>query len=112
MKYSDCSDNGCVSCGSSANTDLNSLSKSQLLEKVRELDFAKVEAGLYLDAYPKSASALKFYREICERLAAVTALYEAKFGPLSTLGAAASSEARWSWVEGPWPWEYEGKEER
>lgn len=104
-----------ASCNSSGNGgnngNGNSLTRLQLLGKIQELDFAKVETGLYLDAYPDNKAALKYYREVCEHLDALTKSYEMTYGPLTTGGAAHTSTDTWSWTKGPLPWQYEMWEE-
>ena len=106
-----CTDNcGCVSCNSSGNSQsgaMDSLSQKQLLKKIQELDFSKVEAGLYLNAYPGNSRALEFYKNVCRELDAATELYEKKYGPLTAGGTVYTSDESWSWVCGPWPWQYE-----
>ena len=101
----------CVSCNSGGNASgggaLDSLSKGQLLKKIQELGFAKVEACLYLDAYPENARAIEFYKSICRELDYATELYERKYGPLTIGGATHTSADSWSWTRGPWPWQYE-----
>ena len=88
-----------------------SLTRLQLLRKIQELAFAKVETGLYLNAYPDNRAALKYHREVCEHLEALTKSYEMTYGPLTAGGAAHTSTDNWSWTEGPWPWQYEMWEE-
>ena len=90
-----------ASCNSSGNGGNNG----------NALDCAKVETGLYLDAYPDNRAALKYYREVCEHLDALTKSYEMTYGPLTTGGAAHTSTDTWSWTKGPLPWQYEMWEE-
>ena len=104
-----------ASCNSSGNGgnngNGNSLTRLQLLGKIQELDFAKVETGLYLDAYPDNRAALKYYREVCEHLDALTKSYEMTYGPVTMGDAAHTSTDTWSWTKGPLPWQYEMWEE-
>lgn len=81
---------------------MDNLSKNNLLRKVQELSFAKVETELYLDTHPESAQALNYYKKILEELDTVMTEYQNKYGPLFAEGVIGD---RWTWVEGAWPWQ-------
>ena len=76
--------------------------KSQL-ENLRALDFAIVETGLYLDAYPQSREALEYYHALIAQREKLAAAYERGCAPLTVYGN--RSKTSWDWVAGPWPWE-------
>ena len=76
--------------------------KSQL-ENLRALDFAIVETGLYLDAYPQCREALEYYHALIAQREKVAAAYEKGCAPLTVYGN--RSKTSWDWVAGPWPWE-------
>lgn len=76
--------------------------KSQL-ENLRALDFAIVETGLYLDAYPQSREALEYYHALIAQREKLAAAYEKGCAPLTVYGN--RSKTSWDWVAGPWPWE-------
>ncbi len=76
---------------------------SNLLERIRMVDFALVETILYLDAYPDNRQALAFYRELVNESNRLTEQYEKNFGPLTA--TANRSTTSWDWVKTPWPWE-------
>ena len=87
----------------------DSESKSRLLKKIQALSFAKTETELYLDAHPDAMPALEYYRDLMQKLAQVSEIYEAKYGPLTA--ASAASGDNWSWVSGKWPWQYNMEDE-
>lgn len=73
-----------------------------ILDKIRACAFAKCECEEFLDTHPDNAQALTYYRECTEKLAALTAEYEDKYGPLTAAGVKGNF---WSWIDGPWPWQ-------
>lgn len=78
----------------------------QLMQKIREIDFALVETALYLDSHPDNCEALAYYRELKKKNQAMRAEYESSCGPLTIYSNECDSE--WKWVKTPWPWELEG----
>ncbi|MBQ9098057.1 MAG: spore coat protein CotJB [Clostridia bacterium] len=85
------------------NTNFND--RTALLHKIQAEDFALYEVALYLDAYPKNAKALRYYKEHKQLLEQLKRAYEDSFGPLTLYGN--QSDTSWQWVDGPWPWEKE-----
>ena len=83
------------------------MENNNLLKKIQQLSFAKVETELYLDTHPDSQQALNYYKKILEELDMAMTEYQNKYGPLfadMTIGD------KWSWIDGPWPWQHNGKE--
>ena len=81
--------------------------REELLRKIQELAFMKVECELYLDAYPECTMALEQYKDIIKQYTALTERYEGEFGPIrqeNTRGG------EWKWVKGPWPWQTDDSE--
>lgn len=76
-----------------------------LLARLRAIDFAIYETILYLDAYPDNAEALAYYHRLLTQRKPLVAEYEKSVGPLTACGNASTD--RWTWVDCPWPWEYE-----
>ena len=66
-------------------------------------DFAACDVGLYLDTHPMSGKALKLHRQYSDKAKELTAMYEAKYGPLCA--QASKSEDSWQWALEPWPWD-------
>ena len=86
---------------------MDNRTKNELLRKVQALSFAKVETELYLDTHPESTQALNYYKKILEELDDAMTEYQNKYGPLfadMTVGD------KWTWIDGPWPWQHGGKE--
>ena len=78
------------------------MDKKNLLCNVQRLGFAMVEANLYLNAYPHSEEALKYFQEMTCAYNDAVSKYEAVCGPLT---AAANTGDCWDWALTPWPWE-------
>lgn len=73
-----------------------------VMNRLRAVDFALTETVLYLDAYPESAEAMKFYHKLVNEREQLINTYESKCGPLTMYG---NHGGTWDWTEGPWPWE-------
>lgn len=86
---------------------MDDIKRSELMNKIRELEFAAVDINLYLDNHPTCQQALNDYNSLSEELNKLKREYEMKYGPLSHFGSA-PSQYPWRWVSEPWPWEMEG----
>ena len=75
---------------------------SNMLDKIRTVDFALYDTVLYLDAYPNSREALEYYRRLKAQREELIAKYEQTCGPVTPFGNTSSNE--WSWVNNTWPW--------
>ena len=82
--------------------------RNTLIHRIHALDFAILELGMFLDIHPCNETALCKRREYLAERAQLIETYEAKFGPYVINSNRAIGD-RWSWIMGPWPWEY-GKE--
>ena len=80
------------------------MNRDELMRKIQELDFARVETELFLDTHPECSLALDYYRKIVSELEPLRAEYTAKFGPIVAKEGMADS---WSWINNPWPWHME-----
>ena len=77
--------------------------------RVKTAHFPLIEATLFLDTHPNDTAALNYYRRMKANYDKAVADYNAMFGPLTAV--AVSDDAKeWTWVKGPWPWEYEKEE--
>ena len=83
----------------------NRINCCALMKKISMLDFAITETVLYLDAYPECSAALDYYHRLIEQREAYAKEYQAKCGPITNHGVRSCDG--WSWVKGPWPWEYD-----
>ena len=82
------------------------MSRKELLQKIRELEFAGVELNLFLDNHPNDQKALMDFNTFSKELTACVKEYEMKYGPLMNFGFSPSAYP-WQWVNEPWPWEGE-----
>lgn len=76
-----------------------------LLNQIRALDFALLETGLYLNAYPCEEEAIAYFETTRTARDAAVAEYERHYGPLKM--ASGVHDNKWVWTKGPWPWECE-----
>ncbi len=100
---SQCSNAPTPSCSISG-TGKQSGSYSSLLKELQATDFAIVDTVLYLDAYPKCAKALEYYKKLVQKRAMLVSQIEASGLPLTAYGNKGDT---WTWNSGPMPWEYE-----
>lgn len=73
-----------------------------MMSRIRAVDFALNETVLYLDAYPDSVEAMKYYQKLVKERARLMDSYQGQCGPLTMYGNQSNS---WDWIRGPWPWE-------
>lgn len=78
--------------------------KNALLHDIQVYGFALVETNLFLDTHPGDLGALACYNKYNHLLTEAYAAYESQYGPLTVRGG--TDDDCWSWVKGPWPWEY------
>ena len=78
----------------------------ELSEKIRALGFVKVELELYLDTHPDCQTALDYYYRTLAELKRLIDEYQSIVGPLTAMGV--TDTDRWTWVDGPWPWQTAG----
>ena len=81
------------------------MNQNRAMREVQEESFAVYEAVLYLDGHPDDRRALRYYAEHKARREAAISRYEKKYGPMTVCGV--ESTDRWTWVDDPWPWEYD-----
>ena len=93
-------------CGCHNNHDGGSMSaaQAQLLAKLRKVDFAIYDIMLYLDAYPHCKAALDHYKKL---VAESNTLREQLANSGMPITASQNCGEGWSWINSPWPWEYE-----
>ena len=69
------------------------------------LGFAINELGLYLDTHPDDSEALTLYTKYVQLFQEGRSRYESMYGSLQQT---AVTEAGYTWLNDPWPWEYDG----
>lgn len=77
--------------------------QKKLLRYIQEVSFAIDDVVLYLDTHPYDEEALKYYKKYKKLYHEASEEYTQYYGPLQTSNVIADD--RWTWVEGPWPWE-------
>ena len=95
---------GCGGCNSNDNGACRSNSQSQLMNKLRKIDFALVDTILYLDAYPHCKTAMEYYKKLLSERKMILEKLEANGIPLTAMSNYSDS---WNWTDSPWPWEYD-----
>ncbi len=75
--------------------------RENMMMQIRELNFAIIELGLYLDTQPEDQRALCLHREYTKRLRDLKDKYQKMYGPLTIYYPC----NKWRWLEEPWPWE-------
>ena len=83
------------------------MSREELMREIHALSFAMTEAQLFLDTHPECRDALMYFKDLGGKLDVLMTEYQNKYGPLfadMTVGD------KWTWVDGPWPWQHNGKE--
>ena len=84
----------------------NSMSCKQRMKKLQAIDFSMDEMVLYLDAYPESADAMRYYNALrAERAQLLSEMKASGCAPIVATDAA--EQGRWDWTDAPWPWEPE-----
>ena len=94
-----CGDNNMVMMDK--NVDRNDCEMEQMLMQIKELNFAVIELGLYLDTHPEDQKALCLHRKYVKELKDLKDKYQKVYGPLSIYYPC----NKWRWLEEPWPWE-------
>ena len=84
----------------------NGMSCKQKQKKLQMIDFSMAETILYLDAYPDSAEAMKYYKALKgEREQILSEMRASGCAPICASDAAHGGV--WDWTDSPWPWELE-----
>lgn len=78
--------------------------REQLLNKVRQYQFAMIDLNLYLDVYPTDADVIKIFNHYRDLEKQACMEYESKYGPL-TVSQMPSNVNTWVWSNSPWSWE-------
>ncbi len=87
------------------------MNKQSLLRQIHALDFAILEFGLYLDTHPWDSRALAKRQELQKQRRELVAAFERRFGPYIVKCTQVQGN-KWNWVDNPWPWEFNGEENK
>ena len=69
------------------------------MERIKSLNFAITELGLYLDTHVDDQKALCLHRKYCKEYRELTDKYQKVYGPLTIQFPC----NKWRWLEEPWP---------
>ena len=75
--------------------------REEMMERIKGLNFAIIELGLYLDTHVDDERAICLHRKYCKEYRELTDKYQKIYGPL-TIHFPCN---KWRWIEEPWPWE-------
>jgi len=78
---------------------------NRALCELMALSFAITELGLYLDTHKSDKEALQLYRSYVALAKEGRKRYEESYGPLRQTSV---GDMGWTWINDPWPWDYEG----
>ena len=85
------------------NTTQATLSKEELLKKLRSHQFARFDLSLFLNTHPHDKRALQMHAELSKKANELREEYVKMYGPLTS--ADCVSTENWCWNDDPWPWE-------
>ena len=80
-------------------------SKQKLLDHISLSGFGIDDIKLFLDTHPEDKQALSLYQQYRKIRNDALAQYTENYGPLNPYDSI--DTAYWSWVESPWPWQYQ-----
>ena len=81
--------------------------RANLLNKISKAGFVLNELSLFLDTHQTDVHALRYYDIYYKKHEEFVKEYERLYGPLTRK---MTSPDRWTWCDGPWPWENEFNE--
>ena len=96
-------DYGNCNMGRERNSAMNT-NVSGLMNRLRKVEFALVDIGLYLDAYPHCIAAMEYYKKLLAEHKMICEKLEKSGYPVNVASDFGDS---WNWINSPWPWEYE-----
>lgn len=94
-------DCGCNNENESKKTCPRDCQREEMMMQIRELDFAIIELGLYLNTHPEDQKALCLHRKYTKEVKDLKDKYQKVYGPLTIFYPC----NKWRWLEEPWPWE-------
>ena len=86
------------------NNRTDNMSRTELMNKIKELDFAVVDLNLFLDTHPYDEDALKMLTMLSSALKSYKYDYAKKYGPLLVTDATNNTPFDWVAPENKWPW--------
>ena len=86
--------------GNIVNTDTADVPMAELMA----IDFACHDLSLYLDTHAEDQEAFETYQELLRLAEDGRERYVSMYGPITKKDL--KNEQRYSWLKGPWPWNY------
>ena len=71
--------------------------REEMMARIKGLNFAIIELGLYLDTHPDDEKALCLHRKYCKEYRELTDKYQKVYGPLTIKFPC----NKWRWLEEP-----------
>ena len=81
------------------------MNRDKALLKLQMIDFALIDVGLYLDAYPSCKKALEYFQQLEEMREVEVKEFEKMYGPLTIMSLEDTNYN--TYINDPWPWERE-----
>ena len=86
--------------GNIVNSDVPDVPMAELMA----LEFAAHDLSLYLDTHPTDEEAFAVYKDLLSLAEEGRQRYTKMYGPICKTDLA--STGKYTWMNGPWPWEY------
>lgn len=83
--------------------------RERLMRKINANKFTMWELHIYLDTHPGDCDAAARLEKCRKETDALTAKYEAAYGPIHEN---TNTTNRWAWISEPWPWELDEEEDK
>ena len=77
------------------------------MAELMAIQFAAHDLSLYLDTHSDDTEAFAVYKELLGLYKEGVKRYEKMYGPIMKTGLAAADS--YTWLDGPWPWEFKGR---
>ena len=78
-------------------------SREKLFACIEATSFVMDDLRLFLDTHPTDRGALEYWDRVSQVRNEAVLEYTKCFGPIESYRV--ENDDRWTWVEGPWPWE-------
>ena len=80
------------------------MNREALLKRLQVCDFVLVECVEFLSTHPNNQEALNYLKKYQKMRETALRDFESRFGPITACGYEGYT-TRFSYVDGPWPWE-------
>ena len=80
-------------------------SKHEMMNKIREIDFAIIDLNLFLDTHPNCKDALELFTKLAATSKSMKSDYQRKYGPLYASNCHNAVPFEWVSDDYKWPWQ-------